>query len=150
MGLFGSLFSLGRAIGSKAKSIASVGQKIGRASYSLGSRIGQGIRNMFSSPISKPVGVVKEGIIKTGTKAKNLAKPVKTQIQKIEQLESIKPVKKGIMEMAEQGGYYTGRGFSNIDNLKRLPYGEITQRGLGGLTKAQRIAKEAQRIKNLG
>ena len=153
MGLFSGLFRIGKAIGTKASSIASIGQKIGRATYSLGSRIGQGIKNMFSFSTPKPVGVIKETILETGTKAKNLAKPIsqgKTQNQKIEELTAIKPVKKGIMEMAEQGGYYTGRGLSNIDNLKRLPYGKITERGLGGLTKAQRISKETQRIKNLG
>jgi hypothetical protein len=147
MGLFGSVFRIGRAIGSKAKSISSIGQKIGKSSYSLGKSIGQGIKKMFSS--SKPLGVVKETIVESGTKAKNLTKPVKSQIQKIKELNSIKPVKKGIMEMAEEGGFYIGRGLDNVDNLKRLPYGKITQRGIGGLTKAQRIAKEAQRIKNL-
>tara|TARA_Y100000289_G_C3891397_1_gene134152 strand:+ start:51 stop:473 length:423 start_codon:yes stop_codon:yes gene_type:complete len=139
MGLFSSVFRIGRAIGSKAKSISSVGKKM--------TSIGRGIKKFFIS--SKPAGVVKETIVESGTKAKNLTKPVKTQIQKIRELNAIKPVKKGIMEMAEEGGYYTGRGLDNVDNLKRLPYGKITERGLGGLTKAQRIAKEAQRIKNL-
>lgn len=128
MGLFSAIFNVGKKLaiplmnlGKKiATPIASLGRKIG-------SKIGQGfnrVRNMFRTP----------------PKNTNLQTPLlgeipnPSQIDKIVKLGQVSPVKQSWMAVRESG----------------KAIGGVSKRGAGGLTKAQRIAKETERINKMG
>ena len=170
MGLFGfigkrlyDVVALGRAVGSL---VSSVGKKVvAGVKY-----IGRGIYDLFKA---KPKGVIKEVIKDAGTGTRNTGRgmikgqqltPPTAGNPALAPL-GARPLRNPATQLRnviEDRGYYFGspqpqRLFkgqllaSDIPvGAKSLPLGNITQRGLGGLTKQQRIAQEVGRINEVG
>ena len=128
MGLFSTIFGLGKKLAiplmNLGKKIASPIANLGR---NIGSKIGQGfnrIRNVFRTP----------------PKNTNLTTPLlgeipnPSQLDKIRGITEVMPVKQSWMAVRESG----------------KAIGGVSKRGAGGLTKAQRIAQETDRISKMG
>ena len=131
---------------------ASIGKKIAKPFIWIGRKIGKAIGIGKKAEATGRVG--REAIKETGT-AKKLAMPkmpptILSETEKIENLTSKTPIK-SLREIAEDTGHYYGYGKTNPEGLKSLPLGQITKRGMGvGLSKAERIKREAGAIKRIG
>jgi hypothetical protein len=132
---------------------ATIGKKIAKPFIWIGRKIGKAIGIGRKAEATGRVG--RETIKESGTKAKNLAMPKMpptkmSEYDKVVQLQTKLPIKP-LKDIIEDTGHYWGKGKVNPEGLKSLPLGEINKRGMGvGLSKAQRIAREASAIKRVG
>jgi len=129
MGFFTALFSIGKKA---VVPLMNLGRKIATPIASIGSKIGQGfkrgfqsVKNMFRTPPPQNTQLSKPLLGEI---------PNPSQIDKIINLGKVMPVKQSWQSIRESG----------------KAIGGVSKRGAGGLTKAQRIAKETERINKIG
>jgi hypothetical protein len=128
MGFFSAIFNVGKKL---AVPLYNLGKKIATPVASLGKKIGSNIGQGFNRI---------RNLFRTPPKNTNLTTPLlgeipnPSQIDKIVKLGQVMPVKQSWLAVRESG----------------KAIGGVSKRGAGGLTKAQRIAKETNRINKMG
>tara|TARA_Y100000401_G_scaffold117199_1_gene125082 strand:+ start:2039 stop:2470 length:432 start_codon:yes stop_codon:yes gene_type:complete len=128
MGFFTALFSIGKKI---AVPLANLGRKMATPIANIGKKIGSGIssgfqrvKNIFNP--QKPPTQLSEPLLGSI--------PNPSQIDKIVKLGQQMPVKESWMSIRESG----------------KAIGGVSKKGVGGLTKSQRIAQRTRNIMDAG
>lgn len=120
MGFFSTIFGIG-------KKLIVPAINLGKKAVTALSGVGTKVRNFFI-PATKQATTLRQPLLQTTIPG------AKSQLESIRGITEVMPVKQGWQAIRESG----------------KAIGGVTGRNLGGLTKAQRIAKEAERIKNVG